>query len=426
MSGVDVARKLLDGVTVGWTPLDELGELVYGNGLPESRLAQTGAVRSHDGQGHPDLGAPSSRRTGSDRANGAGDPKQGGTAAAAGSGEREDREEAFPTPICLADARSTDACKPIAFRPASKILGKYVAHFTHTKAFERSKWKCAKRWGGEYISSYEVTKIRIPIPYPEDREMSLATLTEVVRILDAFTRLDAERDAELGARRTQYVYFRERMFSFEESDDVRTLPLGELGSFTSGGDLQEKDLAEEGFPAMRFVQILKRHEIAAADSPSKVPADLAEGLQKAREGDLLFAAISASDDKVAKPLAWLGDEIAVCGGVIIFRHKQNARYLAHFAQTEAFRRQKQKYIAGTWMRRISSAGLAEIRVPIPCHGDAGRSLAEQSRIADALDKFHALMSPSEGLPREIALRKKEYAYHCDSILSLLGSGEGLE
>jgi len=426
MSGVDIARKLLDGVTVGWTSLDELGELVYGNGLPESGLAQTDAARSHDGQGHPDLGAPSSRRTASDRTNGAGDPKQDGTAAAAGSGVREDREEAFPPPICLADARSTDACKPIAFRPASKILGKYVAHFTHTRAFERSKWKCARRWGGRHMSSYEVTKIRIPIPYPEDRERSSATLTEIVRILDAFTRLDAELEAELEARRTQYVYFRERMFSFAKREDERVLPLGELGSFTRGGDLQEEDLVEEGFPAMRFVQILKRHEIAAADSPSKVPADLAEKAEKARHGDLLFASTSGRDVTVAKPLAWLGGEIAVCGGVIIFRHKQNARYLAHFAQTEAFRRQKQKYIAGTWMRRISSAGLAEIRVPIPCHGDAGRSLAEQSRIADALDKFHALMSPSEGLPREIALRKKEYAYHCDSILSLLGSGEGLE
>jgi type I restriction enzyme S subunit len=50
-------------------------------------------------------------------------------------------------------------------------------------------------------------------------------------------------------------------------------------------------------------------------------------------------------------------------------------------------------------------------VPVP-------SLAEQARIVAILDKFDALThSLNEGLPREIALRQKQYAYYRDLLLS---------
>ena len=50
-------------------------------------------------------------------------------------------------------------------------------------------------------------------------------------------------------------------------------------------------------------------------------------------------------------------------------------------------------------------------VPIP-------PLAEQARIVAILDKFDALThSISEGLPREIELRQKQYAHYRDLLLS---------
>jgi type I restriction enzyme, S subunit len=46
------------------------------------------------------------------------------------------------------------------------------------------------------------------------------------------------------------------------------------------------------------------------------------------------------------------------------------------------------------------------------------SLAEQARIVAILDKFDALThSISEGLPREIALRQKQYEHYRDLLLS---------
>lgn len=50
-------------------------------------------------------------------------------------------------------------------------------------------------------------------------------------------------------------------------------------------------------------------------------------------------------------------------------------------------------------------------VPLP-------SLDEQTRIANILDKFDTLTnSITEGLPREIELRQKQYEYYRDMLFS---------
>lgn len=50
-------------------------------------------------------------------------------------------------------------------------------------------------------------------------------------------------------------------------------------------------------------------------------------------------------------------------------------------------------------------------IPIP-------PLAVQERIVEILDKFDTLVnSISEGLPREIELRRKQYEYYRDALLS---------
>jgi type I restriction enzyme S subunit len=55
--------------------------------------------------------------------------------------------------------------------------------------------------------------------------------------------------------------------------------------------------------------------------------------------------------------------------------------------------------------------MAKIIIPIP-------SIKEQARIVSILDKFDVLTtSISEGLPKEIALRKKQYEYYRDLLLT---------
>ncbi|MFN9609259.1 MAG: restriction endonuclease subunit S, partial [Pseudanabaena sp.] len=60
---------------------------------------------------------------------------------------------------------------------------------------------------------------------------------------------------------------------------------------------------------------------------------------------------------------------------------------------------------------LAVGNLQSLKIPIP-------SLEEQVNVASILDKFDTLThSISEGLPREIALRQKQYEYYRDLLLS---------
>ena len=70
-------------------------------------------------------------------------------------------------------------------------------------------------------------------------------------------------------------------------------------------------------------------------------------------------------------------------------------------------------IAGTkgGIPQLTVPTVKKILIPIP-------PLAEQARIVAILDKFDTMTtSISEGLPREIELRQKQYEYYRDLLLS---------
>ncbi|OPY16087.1 MAG: putative type-1 restriction enzyme specificity protein [Syntrophus sp. PtaB.Bin138] len=69
------------------------------------------------------------------------------------------------------------------------------------------------------------------------------------------------------------------------------------------------------------------------------------------------------------------------------------------------------YISGAAQPKLNKKNLESISIPNP-------SSEEKSRIVAILDIFDALTnSISEGLPREIALRQKQYEYYRDLLLS---------
>ena len=63
---------------------------------------------------------------------------------------------------------------------------------------------------------------------------------------------------------------------------------------------------------------------------------------------------------------------------------------------------------------LNSSIIKNFQIPIP-------SLKEQERIVNILDKFDVLTtSISEGLPKEIELRKKQYEYYREQLLTFNG------
>jgi type I restriction enzyme S subunit len=195
---------------------------------------------------------------------------------------------------------------------------------------------------------------------------------------------------------------------------VEWLPLGQpkIGEFIRGGGLQKKDFTVAGVGCIHYGQIYTHYGTYANRTKTYVSEKFFQKARKAKAGDLVIATTSENDEDVCKAVAWMGEEeIAVSSDACIYRHQLNPRFVSYFFQTEHFQKQKRPYITGTKVRRVNADDLAKILIPIPAP-------EEQDRIVAILDKFDVLTnSLTEGLPREIELRQKQYEYYRDLLLS---------
>ena len=94
----------------------------------------------------------------------------------------------------------------------SNIDSKYVAYFSQTANFHEQIRRSISSSKISSISTENLGKVRIPVP-------PLEIQREIVRVLDTFTKLEAELEAELEARRRQYQYYRDALLTFGEHTD---------------------------------------------------------------------------------------------------------------------------------------------------------------------------------------------------------------
>jgi len=254
------------------------------------------------------------------------------------------------------------------------------------------------------ISKERLKKLSIPLP-------PLSVQQEIVRILDKFTQLEAELEAELDCRKRQYEYYRNKLLSYE-GNEVEWKTLGEVGTFIRGNGLQKKDFVETGIGCIHYGQIYTYYGIKASKIISYVTEDLAKSLRKASHNDLIIAAVSENIEDVCKCVVWEGEEdICVSGDTFIFKTDQNPHYIGHLLRTDNFLNYKRKNAVGAKVTRLQAGSLPKYAIPLP-------QIEEQNRIVAILDKFDTLVnSISEGLPKEIALRRKQYEYYREKLLS---------
>ncbi|KUH32350.1 restriction endonuclease subunit S [Escherichia coli] len=268
------------------------------------------------------------------------------------------------------------------------------------------------------LDAIVVNKLLIPIPCPENPEKSLAIQSAIVRILDKFTALTAELTAELTMRKKQYNYYRDQLLSFDEGN-VEWKTLGELGEFIRGKRFTKADYVENGVSVIHYGEIYTRYGVAATCALSQVRSDMAESLRYAEHGDVVITDVGETVEDVGKAVAWLGSEkVAIHDHCYAFRHSMNSKFVSYCMQTASFISEKAKYVARTKVNTLLINGFSKIAIPVPYPDDPEKSLAEQARIVNILDKFETLTSSiSEGLPREIELRQKQYEYYRDLLLS---------
>lgn len=288
------------------------------------------------------------------------------------------------------------------------VNNRYLYHFLLTK----TEFMNVLAGGGaqpNLSSNILKEKLEVPIPCPDNPEKSLEIQKEIVRILDTFTELTAE----LTARKKQYNYYREEFFNFDDKK-VEHKPLGAIGEFQRGKRFVRTDITSDGVPCIHYGEMYTHYGTWADESKSFLSQKLVDNkkLRVAEKGDIVIVAAGETIEDIGKGTAWLSDKsVVIHDACFSYRSQLNPKYVAYFTRTKHFHDQIKKHISSGKISAINANGLSKARIPIP-------SPEEQERIVSILDKFDTLTaSISEGLPKEIELRQKQYEYYRDMLLT---------
>ncbi|HBB4182996.1 TPA: restriction endonuclease subunit S [Escherichia coli] len=326
--------------------------------------------------------------------------------------------------FCLIDSEyagevaSTGYC--ILRAKQDQVLPKWILHWISTSDFKKHVEENQSGSAYPAISDSKVKECLIPIPCPDNPEKSLAIQSEIVRILDKFTALTAELTAELTMRKKQYNYYRDQLLSFDEEQEKPIY----LEKLLDGVKVEWKTLEK----------VLKRTK------GTKITAGQMKALHKDNAPLKIFAggktvAFVDFKDIPEKDINREPSIIVKSRGIIEFEyydkpfshknemwsyHSNNdaisIKYIYYFLKINEGYFQK---IGGKMqMPQIATPDTDKFEVPIPCPDNPEKSLAIQSEIVRILDKFDTLTnSITEGLPREIELRQKQYEYYRDLLFS---------
>ncbi|EPJ7526424.1 restriction endonuclease subunit S [Klebsiella pneumoniae] len=406
MSELNYLEKLLDGAEVEWLPLGVLGELVRGNGLPKTDFTEAGIPAIHYGQIYTFYGLSTETTKSFVSQDTAKKLKKVNTGDVVITNTSENLDDVGKALVYLGKEQAVTGGHATIFKPNKGIIGKYFAYFTQTNSFFNEKRKYSKGTKVIDVSASDMAKITIPIPCPNNPEKSLAIQSEIVRILDKFTELTAELTAKLTAeltlRKKQYNYYRDKLLSFEECE-VEWKTLGEIAAYS------KSRISFDKLDKNNYVGVDNLLQNRAGKMQSNyVPTS--GNLTKFREGDILIGNIRPYLKKI-----WQADSTGGTNGdVLVIRSCHNSilsRYLYQILADDNFFEYNMQHAKGAKMPRGNKDAIMKYRVPIP-------SFDEQTRIVTILDKFDRLTnSISEGLPREIELRQKQYEYYRDLLFS---------
>jgi type I restriction enzyme, S subunit len=422
MSRVSFMERLLDGneLEVAWKQLDDVGEFLRGKRFVKADMMPEGIPCIHYGEMYTHFGvwadqAKSFLDTAVASKLRFANP---GDVIIVAAGETIEDIGNGTAWLGASDVVFHDAC----FSFKSELDPKYVAYYLRTNLFKEQIKSSVSSGKISSINAKGLGKAEIPVPCPENPKRSLEIQAEVVRILDALTvhtaELSAKLTAELTARKKQYNYYRDKILRFEEGE-VEWRPLSALGEFIRGKRFTKADYADEGISVIHYGEIYTRYGTFTDRAFSKVRSEMANSLRYAEPGDVVIAGVGETVDDVGKAVAWLGNEkVAIHDDSYAFRHSMNPKFISYVMQTATFIDEKAKHVSQGKVNRLLVNGIAKVRIPVPYSEDAERSMAEQARIVAILDKFDTLThSMSEGVPREIELRQKQYEYYRDLLLS---------
>ena len=306
----------------------------------------------------------------------------------------------------------------------SRILARYLLHYlqsTYAKDYILSN---SSKGSQVFLG---LGKLRnFPIPYVEPKIQS-----RIVQVLDNFDTvcndLNIGLPKEIELRQKQYEYFREKLLTFtaegvytesrvEEWDNSAIIKLlqwvfgpirVELGAVAeySKKRISVTELTPETYVGVDNLLQDRKGKTVATFLPNQ------GSVTTYNQGDILIGNIRPYLKKI-----WFSNQVGGSSGDVLTIQNSitpfmENKYLYYILSDDRFFNYNVQYSKGSKMPRGDKQAIMQYKFILP-------SLTEQERIVSILDNFNTLTnSLSEGLPKEIELRQKQYEYWREQLLN---------
>ena len=415
MSRIDELIAELCPEGVEFKSLGDFAELVRGNGLPKSVFAESGIGCIHYGQIYTYYGVWTNETISFVA------PETAAPLAKVNTGD---------IIITNTSENVEDVCKAVAWLGDAQIVTgghatvikhgqdpKYLSYYFRTPEFFAQKKKLAAGTKVIDVSAKNPAKIRIPVP-------PLQVQREIVKVLDTFTKLEAELEAELEARRRQYQYYRDALLTFGERTDadaskqaskqasIRWATLGELAKILRGASPRPIQSfltkAEDGIPWIKIGDVPTRGKYITSTA-ERVTSAGAEKSRRVHPGDFVLSnSMSFGRPYISKIEGCIHDGwLAICN----FNESFVPDFLYHLLRSAPVQAEFARRAGAGTVQNLNADIVKSVLVPVP-------PLEEQVRIVAILDLFDALVNDiSIGLPAEIKARRQQYEHYRDRLLT---------
>lgn len=295
-------------------------------------------------------------------------------------------------PIFVSDAFSIEADNSISL--------KFLYYFLKNR--QESIHSLKKGGGVPHVHVSDLAPIRFPIP-------PLPIQEEIVRILDTFSEVVAELEAEQAARVLQYEHYRDQLLT---STQCKTEKFGNVAKIVRGASPRPiyQFITNDG-NGINWIKIgdVNISSKYITSTKEKITPDGAQKSRYVQPGDFVLS----NSMSFGRPYIMKTDGCIHDGWLSIseFEDSFSADFLYYLLSSRSVQSEfSQKASSGT-VQNLNAEIVKSIYLPVPPHD-------VQERIVSILDRFDALVNDlKSGLPAEIALRRKQYEFYRDKLLT---------